>query len=114
MKLIHHYHLLELNLHEFSVEVRDIVERATKELAIEAFIAKLTSTWEVVKFHFGMHKQLKKAIRQLNLSGFKTIDTCTANSHFFCNISLLKADLLVPNSSILPADVIKIQLYTKF
>ena len=24
----------------------------------------------------------KKAIRQLNLSGFKTIDTCTANGHF--------------------------------
>ena len=38
-------------------------------------------------FHFGMHKQLKKAIRQLNLSGFKTIDTCTANGHFFCNVS---------------------------
>ena len=29
---------------------------------------------------------------------------------FFCNISLLKADLLVPNNSILPADVVKIQL----
>ena len=29
---------------------------------------------------------------------------------FFCNISLLKADLLIPNDSILPADVIKIQL----
>ena len=38
-------------------------------------------------FHFGMHKQLKKAIRQLNQSGFKTIDTCTANGHFFCNVS---------------------------
>ena len=29
---------------------------------------------------------------------------------FLCNISLLKADLIVPNSSILPAEVIKIQL----
>ena len=29
---------------------------------------------------------------------------------FFCNISLLKADLLIPNNSILPAEVIKIQL----
>ena len=38
-------------------------------------------------FHFGIHKQLKKAIRQLNLSVFKTIDTCTANGHFFCNVS---------------------------
>ena len=29
---------------------------------------------------------------------------------FFCNISLLKADLLTPNNSILPDEVIKIQL----
>ena len=29
---------------------------------------------------------------------------------FLCNISLLKADLIIPNSSILPAEVIKIQL----
>ena len=29
---------------------------------------------------------------------------------FFCNISLSKADLIIPNSSILPAEVIKIQL----
>ena len=29
---------------------------------------------------------------------------------FLCNISLLKADLKIPNSSILPAEVIKIQL----
>ena len=29
---------------------------------------------------------------------------------FFLNISLLKADLLIPNNSILPAEVVKIQL----
>ena len=29
---------------------------------------------------------------------------------FFSNISLSKADLLIPNNSILPADVVKIQL----
>ena len=29
---------------------------------------------------------------------------------FFLNISFLKADLLIPNNSILPAEVIKIQL----
>ena len=29
---------------------------------------------------------------------------------FLCNISPLKADLIIPNSSILPAEVIKIQL----
>lgn len=38
-------------------------------------------------FHFGIHKQLKKAIQQLNLSGFKTVDSCTANGHPFFNVA---------------------------
>ena len=36
--------------------------------------------------------------------------TCSVVLFFFLNISFLKADLLIPNSSILPAEVIKIQL----
>lgn len=38
-------------------------------------------------FHFGMHKQLRKSIQQLNASGFKTVDSCTANGHPFFNVS---------------------------
>ncbi len=38
-------------------------------------------------FHFGMHKHLKKAIRQLNHSGFRLADSCTANNQAFFNVS---------------------------
>ena len=36
--------------------------------------------------------------------------TCSVVLFYFLNISFLKADLLIPNNSILPAEVIKIQL----
>jgi len=36
--------------------------------------------------------------------------TCSVVLFFFLNISFLKADLLIPNNTILPADVVKIQL----
>ena len=36
--------------------------------------------------------------------------TCSVVLIFFLNISFLKADLLIPNNSILPAEVVKIQL----
>lgn len=38
-------------------------------------------------FHFNIHKQLKRAIQQLNHSTIKTIDSCTANGHTFFNVS---------------------------
>jgi hypothetical protein len=36
--------------------------------------------------------------------------TCSVVLFYFLNISFLKADLLIPNNSILPAEVVKIQL----
>ncbi len=36
--------------------------------------------------------------------------TCSVVLFFFLNISFLKADLLIPNNSILPVEVVKIQL----
>ena len=36
--------------------------------------------------------------------------SCSVVLFFFLNISFLKADLLIPNNSILPAEVVKIQL----
>ena len=38
-------------------------------------------------FHFGMHKHLKKAVRQLKHSRFRMVDSCTANQHPFFNVS---------------------------
>ena len=47
--------------------------------------------------HFGMEKDLGKAIKQLNISDFKTIDSCTANGHPFFNVSGVGFDAHIAN-----------------
>tara|TARA_B100001741_G_scaffold313764_1_gene321815 strand:+ start:8528 stop:9400 length:873 start_codon:yes stop_codon:yes gene_type:complete len=48
-------------------------------------------------FHFGMDRNIKKAIKQLNISDFKTIDTCTANGVPFFNVSGVGFDSHIAN-----------------
>ena len=48
-------------------------------------------------FHFGMERNIKKAIKQLNISDFKTIDTCTANGVPFFNVSGVGFDSHIAN-----------------
>ena len=48
-------------------------------------------------FHFGMERDINKAIKQLNISDFKTIDTCTANGVPFFNVSGVGFDAHIAN-----------------
>tara|TARA_Y100000813_G_scaffold196159_1_gene179178 strand:+ start:935 stop:1807 length:873 start_codon:yes stop_codon:yes gene_type:complete len=48
-------------------------------------------------FHFGMERDINKAIKQLNISDFKTIDTCTANGVPFFNVSGIGFDAHIAN-----------------
>ena len=47
--------LLALNLHDFEDEVRNIVDKATKELSMEKVLAELNSTWTVMDFEYEQH-----------------------------------------------------------
>jgi YegS/Rv2252/BmrU family lipid kinase len=48
-------------------------------------------------FHFGMHRDIDKAIQQLNISDFKIIDSCTANGLPFFNVSGVGFDAHIAN-----------------
>ena len=48
-------------------------------------------------FHFGMERDINKAIKQLNISDFKTIDSCTANGVPFFNVSGIGFDAHIAN-----------------
>ena len=47
--------LLALNLHNFEDEVRNIVDKATKELSMEKVLAELNNTWSVMEFEYENH-----------------------------------------------------------
>ena len=48
-------------------------------------------------FHFGMERDIDKAIKQLNISDFKVIDSCTANGLPFFNVSGVGFDAHIAN-----------------
>lgn len=51
--------LLALNLHNFEEEVRNIVDKATKELSMEKVLAELNNTWSVMEIEYEQHYRTK-------------------------------------------------------
>lgn len=49
--------LLALNLHKFEDEVRNIVDKAAKELSMEKTLGELTVTWSQMEFENEEHKR---------------------------------------------------------
>ena len=51
--------LLALNLHNFEDEVRNIVDKASKELSMEKTLGELDQTWSVMTFEYDEHTRTK-------------------------------------------------------
>lgn len=51
--------LLELNLHKFEEDVQEIVDRADKEIKLEAQLQQFKSTWIDLNFELDSHKDVK-------------------------------------------------------
>ena len=49
--------LLALNLHNFEDEVRNIVDKATKELSMEKTLKELDTTWAGMEFESQRHRR---------------------------------------------------------
>ena len=47
--------LLALNLHKFEDEVRNIVDKATKELSMEKALTEMDKTWAEMQFEYDTH-----------------------------------------------------------
>lgn len=51
--------LLDLNLHEYEDEVKNIVDKAVKEMAMEKVLKELNATWSVMEFQTDYHERTK-------------------------------------------------------
>ena len=47
--------LLELNLHDCEEEVKNIVDKAVKEMSMEKYLRELNSTWSGMEFEKEVH-----------------------------------------------------------
>nr|CAH7754609.1 unnamed protein product [Callosobruchus chinensis] len=58
--------LLDLNLHEYEDEVKNIVDKSVKEMAMERVLKELNATWSVMEFGTELHERTK--LRLLTVS----------------------------------------------
>lgn len=68
--------LLALNLHECEEEVKNIVDKAVKEMSMEKILRDLNTTWSIMEFDCETHQRTK--CRRVNV----TITNCTTKSPY--------------------------------
>ncbi|TRY82989.1 hypothetical protein DNTS_022847 [Danionella cerebrum] len=66
--------LLRLNLHHFEEEVRGIVDRAVKEMAMDKVLGELDATWSSMCFDFEEHPRSKVPLLKSNEELVETLE----------------------------------------
>ncbi|KAK2582958.1 hypothetical protein KPH14_009015 [Odynerus spinipes] len=68
--------LLKLELHKYEEEVKEIVDKAVKEMAMEKVLKELQNTWANVEFGKDLHERTKLNVLRIDE---ETIDTLEEN-----------------------------------
>ncbi|XP_077481740.1 dynein axonemal heavy chain 9 isoform X2 [Stigmatopora argus] len=66
--------LLNLNLHCFEEEVRGIVDKAVKEMAMEKVVSELNITWTGMKFQYEPHHRTQIPLLRFNEELIETLE----------------------------------------
>ena len=66
--------LLALNLHNFEDEVRNIVDKATKELNMEKVLKELDATWSIMEFEHDAHIRTKTPLLRSSEELIETLE----------------------------------------
>ena len=66
--------LLALNLHDFEEEVRNIVDKATKELSMEKVLAELNNTWSVMELEYEEHYRTRISLLKTSEELIETLE----------------------------------------
>lgn len=89
--------ILTLNLHNFEEEVKNIVDKAIKEMTVTKVLNDINETWNNLQFDYELHQ--KRRIKLLRVSE-ELIETLDDNQMQLQNISTSKhIDFLLPKVS---------------
>lgn len=66
--------LLDLQLHKFEEEVKNIVDKSVKEMAMEKVLSDLNSTWKTLEFHTEVHDRTKMKILRISEEILETLE----------------------------------------
>lgn len=70
--------LLGLNLHECEEEVKNIVDKAVKEMSMEKILRDLDTTWSKMEFEHEVHPRTRCSL----LKGISEMLSCVRNVSF--------------------------------
>ena len=73
--------LLALNLHKFEDEVRNIVDKASKELSMEKTLAELEVTWSQMEFENEEHRRTKYKMLKSSEELIETLEDNQVRCH---------------------------------
>lgn len=79
--------LLELNLHECEEEVKNIVDKAVKEMSMEKYLKELNVTWSKMEFEQEMHTRTGCKLLRASEELIETLEENQVN--LFANVILL-------------------------
>ena len=66
--------LLSLNLHNFEEEVRNIVDKAVKEMSMEKVLKELDVTWAAMEFEHEPHPRTKITMLKTSEEVIETLE----------------------------------------
>ena len=66
--------LLALNLHKFEDEVRNIVDKASKELSMEKALTEMAKTWIEMEFEYDPHPRTGLQLLRTNEELIETLE----------------------------------------
>lgn len=66
--------LLMLNLHEYEDEVKNIVDKSVKEMAMEKVLKELNATWSVMQFDTEIHERTKLRLLAVSEEMIETLE----------------------------------------
>ena len=66
--------LLSLNLHNYEEEVRNIVDKAVKEMSMEKVLKELDVTWSAMEFEHDPHPRTKTTLLKTSEELIETLE----------------------------------------
>ena len=81
--------LLALNLHKFEDEVRNIVDKATKEQGMEKTLREFETTWSQMEFEHEVHPRTKIGLLQSSEELIETLE----DNQVCCHLSSLESQM---------------------
>lgn len=66
--------LLLLNLHEYEEEVKNIVDKSVKEMAMEKILKELNQIWSVMEFETEVHERTKLKLLKASEELIETLE----------------------------------------